>query len=482
MKIIIKFFSEIIIKSASVRLRFIKILIKNIINSIKNLNVNFKIVKFWDKIEIETSNDLNLYYICSVLKRVSGIHAILFVEEFKFSTLFDIVKLLKYYYKIPLKNKEFCVRVKRTGNHSFTSIEVERYIGFYLKKDFPFSKVNLKNPEIIINLEIIRDKVFFIKKKIKGIGGFPVGTQGEVLSLISGGFDSSVSSYFLMNRGCKVNYCFFNIGGINHLTAVQKIAYHLWYYFGSFSKIRFIIVDFQSMTFEILKKIKANFMGIIFKRMMIKAADKIADYYKIPALATGEIIGQVSTQTLSNLCLIDNVINRLILRPIITFSKEKVIKISKKIGTEKYISNIPEYCSIMSKRPKTKANKKDVESQEKNIDFSIFENSIKNFKNIKINQLINCNKKQIVKVKIVSKFSKNEVILDIRSEEDKKQNKIKFKNIEVKSIPFFKLNTEFCKLPKEKTYLLYCNHGIMSNLQALFLHEKGFKNIKIYRP
>lgn len=482
MKLIIKLFSEIIVKSKIVRLRFIKILVKNIINSIKIFEIDFKINRFWDKIEIEIKKKSNIEKTFDILKKISGIHSILLVEEFKFSTISEIAKIVFLHYHSAIQNKTFCVRVKRNGKHNFTSIELEKCVGYYLRKKNFSAKVKLKKPDVLINLEIFGETLILIKKKVQGIGGFPIGTQGNVLSLISGGFDSSVSSYMLMNRGCKVHYCFFNVGGNNHLFTVKKIAYHLWFYFGSALSVRFIIIDFRKMIFEILKKIEKSKMGIVFKRMMIRAANKIAEVYNIPALATGEVIGQVSTQTLINMHVINDVANRLILRPIISFDKEDIIAISRRIGTSFYVLDIPEFCSIMSIKPKIKVKKMDIENQEKKIDFSILKHAISNFRSIKIEKLVFNFKNQITKIEIVNKWSENEIILDIRTEEEKRKNPKKFYGANVKSIPFFKLKSEINKLSSKKTYLLYCNHGIMSNLQALNLYEKGFKNIKVYRP
>lgn len=100
------------------------------------------------------------------------------------------------------------MRVKRRGKQDFTSIDVERYVGGGLNQHISSAKVKLNQPDITVNLEIENDKVILVKSRIQGIGGFPIGTQEDVLSLISGGFDSGVSSYMLMRRGCRVHYCF----------------------------------------------------------------------------------------------------------------------------------------------------------------------------------------------------------------------------------------------------------------------------------
>ncbi|MGU0162047.1 THUMP domain-containing protein [Escherichia coli] len=103
-----------------------------------------------------------------------------------------------------LEGKTFCVRVKRRGKHDFSSIDAERYVGGGLNQHIESARVKLTNPEATVHLEVEDDRLLLIKGRYEGIGGFPIGTQEDVLSLISGGFDSGVSSYMLMRRGCRV--------------------------------------------------------------------------------------------------------------------------------------------------------------------------------------------------------------------------------------------------------------------------------------
>lgn len=482
MKLIVKFFSEIIIKSKPIRLNFIKILINNITIILKTFGVFFKIIKYWDRIEIFFGKNIDFYKINDFFSKIPGIHNVLMVEYHEFSDLSEISKLAVAYYFSSIRNKTFCVRVKRNGVHDFSSIEAERYIGFILNKHVKSSKVRLNNPDLLINIEIKDNTVNFVKNIIHGIGGFPIGTQGNVLSLISGGFDSSVSSYMLIRRGCVVHYCFFNIGGKNHLFNVKKIVYHIWSNFSKSHKVKFIVVDFFPVLIEIFQKIDNQEMNIVFKRMMIRIADSVSNLFNIPCLITGDSIGQVSTQTLNNIHLINIVTKKLILRPLISYDKQKIIEISRKIGTEYYCSKVPEFCNIFSKKQKINSDIEKIKEQEKKIDFSILKNVIDNIDVFNVSDLINNLKNKNLKIEVVNYINENEIILDIRV--CKNKIKIPFVNeyFKVKSIPFFKLNKEFSKLRQDKTYLLYCDHGVMSYIQASILYENGFRNVKVYNP
>lgn len=482
MKLIIKFFSEIFIKSKKVRLSFIKILVNNITRILESLNIFFKIIQYWDRLEVFFIKNIDFLKIIDFFSKIPGIHSILLVNYHLFFDLSEISKLALIYYSSSIKYKTFCVRIQRNGNHDFSSIKAERFIGYVLNNKIKSSKVKLNNPDVLIKIEIQNNIVNFVKSTKKGIGGFPIGTQGEVLSLISGGFDSSVSSYMLIRRGCVVHYCFFNFGVKNHLINIKKIVYHIWFNFSRSHQVKFIVVDFFPLLLEIFKKINDQQMNIIFKRTMIRVTDKISDFLKFSCLVTGESIGQVSTQTLNNIHIVDMVTKKLILRPLISYDKQKIIEISRKIGTEYYCSKFPEFCGLFSKKQRIKNNIKEIIDQEKNIDLSVLSKVVNNIKIFNVADLIYDFKFKESNIESVSNVKKDDIILDIRVGENKQ--KIPFgKNIfKIKSIPFYKLEKEFVKLKKNKTYLLYCDHGIMSYLQAFNLHKKGFKNVKIYIP
>ncbi|CUX95917.1 tRNA sulfurtransferase [Candidatus Mikella endobia] len=485
MKFIIKLFPEIMIKSKSVRLHFIKILTSNIRNILKNYYKSVAVVRYWDRIEVCIKNKQDRTQVTSILNKIPGIHHVEIVEESTWKNIHDIyLQTLKRYSNL-LIGKSFCVRVKRRGTQYFTSQDVERYIGSYLSKNIHNTEIKLKNPDKQILLEINNNRLLFIAERFEGLGGFPIGTQENVLSLISGGFDSGVSSYMMMRRGCKVNYCFFNLGGNIPEIGVRQTAYHLWYRFGLSHKVRFISINFASIVNEILTKVNCHQMGIVLKRMMIRAASSIAERYGIQALVMGESMGQVSSQTLTNMRLIDNVSNILILRPLISHDKEHIIKIAKQIGTEEYAIQMPEFCGILSKKPTVRAVKNYLEQEEKKLNLEILYNAITKAQVLNIRDILlnkNTLPNNFNEVETIAELGKEDIVLDIRFLDEQELSPLILNNIQVQTIPFYKLNSQFSKLDQNKSYLLYCNSGFMSRLQAMYLHEQGFNNVKIYCP
>ncbi|HAS8351462.1 TPA: tRNA 4-thiouridine(8) synthase ThiI [Vibrio vulnificus] len=482
MKFIIKLFPEITIKSQSVRLRFIKILTSNIRNVLKDLAEDVAVVRHWDYLEVRVKKEELGEGVADRLTRIPGIHHILQVEERAFTDLHNIYEQTFEMYAASLENKTFCVRAKRRGKHPFSSIELERYVGGGLNQHIPSAKVKLTHPDVTVNLEVEDDKLILVVRRLEGIGGFPIGTQEDVLSLISGGFDSGVSSYMLMRRGCRVHYCFFNLGGAAHEIGVKQVAHYLWNRFGSSHKVRFVAVNFEPVVAEILEKVDDGQMGVVLKRMMVRAASRVAERYGVQAIVTGEALGQVSSQTLTNLRMIDNVTDTLVLRPLISHDKETIINLARQIGTEDFARTMPEFCGVISKNPTVKAVKEKIEAEEEKFDFAILDDVVLNAQNMDIRVIAQQSEQQVTEVEMVSELSASDVVLDIRSPDEQESHPLNIEGTEVRTLPFYKLSTQFGDLPAETTYLLYCDRGVMSRLQALYLAEQGYTNVKVYRP
>lgn len=484
MKFIVKLFPEIMMKSKPVRKRFSKMLQGNIRNVLRNYDEEVKVILEWDKIIVRTDNESaeNKAQLIKMLSSTPGIAHFLEVKESEFADLHDAYEQTRAHVADNLTGKTFCVRVKRVGHHDFTSIEAERYIGGGLNQHTEALGVKLKGPDVTVKLEINNTTLFFIDKRHEGLGGFPLGTQESVLSLISGGFDSGVSSYQFIKRGSRVHYCFFNLGGAAHEIGVKQVAYRLWQRFGSSHRVKFVSIPFEPVVAEILEKVDNGQMGVVLKRMMMRAGTLVADKLAIEALVTGEALGQVSSQTLRNLSVIDKVTDMLILRPLIVTDKQDIIDCARKIGTAELSETIPEYCGVISQRPTVKAVMKKIEKEEAKFDLSLIDQVVENAAILDIRDIGKAADEQVTEVESVSDFSKDEVILDIRSPEEEDQSPLVIEGIEIKHIPFFRLASQFETLPQDKTYLLYCDRGVMSQLQALYLKEAGFENVKVYRP
>ena len=444
------------IKSETVRKRFSKILTSNIRNILQKYDEETAVVRHWDYIEVRSKNEENREELIALLQRIPGIHHFLEVEEKPFTDLHHIFELTLAYVAQQLQGKTFCVRVKRKGKHKFSSIEAERYIGGGLNQHIESAKVRLKNPDVTVRIDIEDDK------------------------MISGGFDSGVSSYMLIRRGSRVHYCFFNLGGAAHEIGVKQMAYHIWQRYSASHKVRFIAINFEGVVGEILEKVDNGQMGVVLKRMMVRAASKVAQRFNIEAIVTGEALGQVSSQTLTNLRLIDEAADALVLRPLITHDKEQIIAMAKEIGTDDIAKSMPEFCGVISKNPTIKAVREKILEEEGHFNFEILESAVQNAKYLDIRQIAEETEKEVVEVEAISVLGENEVILDIRSPEETDENPFESDTHEVIQMPFYKLSSQFGSLDQSKNYVLYCERGVMSKLQALYLKENGFSNVQVF--
>jgi [ThiS-adenylate] sulfurtransferase len=192
-------------------------------------------------------------------------------------------------------------------------------------------------------------------------------------------------------------------------------------------------------------------------------------------------LGQVSSQTLTNLRMIDNVTDSLILRPLINWDKEDIIQTARKIGTEDFAKTMPEYCGVISKKPTVKAEKAKLEHEEAKFDFRLLEQVVDNATVMDIRDIEALSQEKAPEAELVNEVEKGAVVLDIRSREEQEDKPLEIEGVDVVHIPFFKLATQFGDLDQTKTYLLYCERGVMSRLQALYLKDMGFDNVKVYR-
>ena len=488
MKFVVKLFSEISIKSAPVRKRFVKQLRSNIRNLIRNVDEGVTVTGTWDQIDINTSVDdpQALKEIGNVLSCIPGVHEWREVLEYPVIDMDDIAEKALASHKDELAGKTFRVTCKRQGNHEFRSIDVERHVGGFLNVNTEAAGVKLKDPDVTVLMEIRRDRFNVVQKRQKGMGGFPLGTQEPVLSLISGGFDSSVSSFLTMKRGIRTHFVFFNLGGHAHELAVKEVAFYLWNKYGASHNVKFITVPFEGVVAEILDKVDNSQMGVVLKRMMLRAATSVAATMDIQGLVTGEAVAQVSSQTLTNLAVIDSVTDTLVIRPLATMDKQDIIDYAERIGTEEFSRNIPEYCAVISKKPTTKACRKKIAVEESKFNFGLLDEAVETRREVNASNIIADDLKRedvdVISDASDARFEQSAIIVDIRHPTEEELKPLTVEGHEVLTVPFYQLHMSFRSLDKSRHYLLYCEKGVMSQLHAMHLREDGHTNVDVYSP
>lgn len=255
------------------------------------------------------------------------------------------------------KIKTFKVEAKRSDKKfPLKSPEICRELGGVILSSFPHLRVDVHNPDLVVNVEIRDFSAYVRGEQIQGAGGLPVGTAGTASILISGGIDSPVAAWCMAKRGLRLNAIHFASPPYTSLRAEMKVKTLLSKVARYSGSINLAIVPFTEIQDEIAKNCPEDYFTLIMRRMMMRISQKIAASSGSLALITGESLGQVASQTLPALVTTDSVTNMPVLRPLIGMDKEEIITISRKIDAfETSILPYEDCCTVFTpKHPKTR--------------------------------------------------------------------------------------------------------------------------------
>ena len=338
-KLILIKYGELTTKKSN-RLAFVKLLAKNIENTLKGESFKLK----YDRVRMYIECD-NAEIIVKKLKNIFGIHGIVICHRVN-NNVDDIKnKVLELVAKE--KFKTFKVETKRAlKSFEIPSMDFNRIIGGLILKNIDCS-VDVHHPDLYIKIEIRGEGTFIYTNEIKGIGGYPVGIQGKGMLMLSGGIDSPVAGYLTLKRGVDLECLYFESPPHTSIQSKQKVislANIINKYSGN---IKVNIVPFTKLQETIYKNVDDNYVITIMRRMMYRIAEKVAKLHNCKIIVNGESIGQVASQTLSSMNVINNVVSMPVIRPVACMDKLEIIDISKNIGTyETSILPYEDCCTI----------------------------------------------------------------------------------------------------------------------------------------
>ena len=328
-KMILIKYGELTTKKANRNL-FVNTLYQNIIDVLKDYPI--KIEKTRVRMFIYPEVDEQIDEIIDKLKKVFGIHSI--VIAYKVNNNIDTIKeeVLKLCKNISFKT--FKVETKRSNkNFPISSMEFNNVIGGLILKNMNDIKVDVHQPEFILKIEIRDAFTYIYSKEIPGAGGYPVGVAGKGILMLSGGIDSPVAGYLAMKRGIKIECLYFESPPHTSEMAKNKVKKLVEKLSAYQPDIKLHIVNFTNIQESIYKNINPDYMITIMRRMMYRISEKIIDKRKCLVLINGESVGQVASQTLTSMRVINNVTNYPVIRPVACLDKLEIIEISKKIDT-----------------------------------------------------------------------------------------------------------------------------------------------------
>ncbi|QOJ78294.1 tRNA 4-thiouridine(8) synthase ThiI [Infirmifilum lucidum] len=454
---------ELTVKGHRARERFEKLLVRNIKDALSS-----------EGIQAEVKRGFGRFYVygppesVNVLRRVFGIRSMSIAAEVEFTSLEDLIAKSEEYFRDIVAGRNFAVRARRAGEHPFTSMDVNRLLGERLLKYA--RKVDLENPEVEVYVEIRGNRAYFFTGIVEAYGGLPVGSEGRVIALVSGGFDSLVAAWMALKRGSEVEFLYLNLGGAvskYYVARAVKTLADRWC-FGYYPRL--FIVDFTDFIRELRAKVRPDLLGVILKRYMYRAASYFARKVDAGGIVTGENLGQVSSQTLANLNVIDKASEFVVLRPVICLDKDEIVKIAREIGTYDVSSTVKEICGIYSIHPRTSASLEEVIQEEEKIDESIFLKAIENaevldIRRVKIEEVWDKTYEELD----IEQIPPGAVVLDVRPAE-----KFRLEHIPGSiNVDSWYLEEAIAKIGRDKTYIVVCDEGGLSREVAYTLRKMG---------
>ena len=331
---------------------FIKVLAKNIKGALSDFK-GIEIISKFDHIYVKL-NDNDPDKIIEILQDVSGIQGLSLV----LLTNDDIENLRKVCLELVKqeKGKTFKVHSKRANKkYPLISDQINREIAKVILQDTDL-KVDVHNPDILVSIEIRDEGAFVFTHTYKGAGGYPSGVGGKIMHMLSGGIDSPVAAYLLMKRGIKIECIHFASPPYTNAGVIEKLKDLL----GKLNKyqpeIRLNIIPFTKLQEEIYAQSDESYAITLMRRMMFRLADRLAKRRHCLAISSGESVGQVASQTLDSMNVINDVTNMPVLRPVVTYDKTDIIDLARKIDTfDISIRPFEDCCTIFApKNPKTR--------------------------------------------------------------------------------------------------------------------------------
>ncbi len=366
-KIILIKYGELTTKKQN-RTLFIQTLANNINEVLKDEEIT--LIKNRVRMFIEVKLEERMPYIITKLQKIFGIHSIVLayesnnnIEQLK-KNILEVTKNIDF--------KTFKVETKRSNkNFPITSTAFNNIIGGLILKNINNIKVDVHNPDYTLKLEIREKNTYIYGKEYQGAGGYPVGVAGKGLLMLSGGIDSPVAGYLAMKRGIKIECIYFESPPHTSIMAknkVKKLVEELKEYQ---SDIKLHIINFTNIQENIYKNINKDYMITIMRRMMYRISEKVMQKRNCLVLINGESVGQVASQTLTSMQVINAVTSIPIIRPVACLDKLEIIAIAKKIGTyETSILPYEDCCTIfLPKHPVINPQKEKCEEYEKKFNY-----------------------------------------------------------------------------------------------------------------
>lgn len=464
--ILLRFSGELTTKGKVTRKHFEERLFHNLREALASVDVRCKITRHRERFIIAGGG----LEAAQAVSQVFGVQSVALSERSDAPHLDAVVKEGTRRFAKAVAGRRFAVRARRVGGRTRTPISgqaVERALGEALLVHA--ERVDLDHPEITARLELLGDSAYWITREIPGPAGLPLGVEGRALALLSGGFDSAVAAWQLMRRGVRLDFLVCLLGGEEHLRAVFRVAKHLATHWCHGAMPKLIVVDFEDVAKEIRDRIDPRYWQVVLKREMVRAATRAAHATRAEGLVMGDALGQVSSQTLTNIDTVSRATSLPILRPLVGSNKDEILRAAEHIGTATLSAGVEEYCAMATRRPATAARERDVVGAEAHLNPAVLENAVTHRALFDL-RLVELQKKTEPELAVAS-LPAGATAIDLR-------DKNAYENWHLPDalhLDFDRAVVAYPSFDRERVYLLYCEIGLMSAHLAHLMRSAGFR-------
>lgn len=403
------------------------------------------------------------------LLRLFGVQSVSFVERHPAADLASVVRTGERLFREHVRGRRFAVRARRVGERREIPLdprEVERELGTALLA--VAARVDLSHPEASVHVELSPAGASFFSERLPGPGGLPLGVSGRAIALLSGGFDSAVAAWQLAKRGVALDYVFCNLGGASHLQGVARVASVLAGRWSYGSRPRLFALDFESVAEAIRKHTGTRYWQVILKRIMLRAAEAVAQRRRALALVTGDAVGQVSSQTLQNLAVVSRATTLPILRPLVGTNKDEIIALARRIGTFELSKVVGEYCAMVPSKPATRASRSAIEAEEARLPHDLVSGVLEtcNALDLRGLDLASLDAPGLA----IEKLPPDATLIDLRPLDQYRSEH----HPQALHLDFAQALEAYPSFERGRTYVLCCEFGLMSAHLAERMRRAGF--------
>jgi thiamine biosynthesis protein ThiI len=463
---VLRLSGELSTKARATRRRFLAQLVHNLEDALDAEGIAAEVERAHERVYVRPADAAAL----ELLGRVFGVQSVSLAERVAFASLDDLVATAAARFRDAVRGRAFAVRARVVGGAetaAFRARDVERALGAALLPDA--RRVDLTRPEVTARVEVHRGAAHLFESSLPGQGGLPIGSEGRAVALVSGGFDSAVAAWQCLRRGARLDYVFCNLGGRTHEAGalrVMKVIAERWSYG---DRARLFALDFRPVVRELMERTEPRLWQVLLKREMLRAAGAIARAVRAKAIVTGESLGQVSSQTLSNLAAISQAAELPILRPLVGFHKEEIIALAGRIGTGPLSAVVAEYCAIVPRKPATAARLADVLREEAKRDPAHVEQAAKSAVRIELRGFDP--DAQLLADLETSELPEGATLLDVRTREEFAA----WHHPDAVRLDFAEALRAYPSFARDREYVVTCEYGLKSAHLAELMREGGLR-------